>query len=169
MRSLALLLGLLAGCSAFPGLGLGTGGGDAGSSAAGTAPGDGGTGTKGVDCIVEPESGATLCTAVSTCPSLAVDHDVYPHCGFRPGSPRLELACACAGAVCPLGTADTCEQAKKLLNAQSESQVCAQVAEDRCTTKSAAPTTSPSATSTCDKACAGECGGAPGCLKLCGC
>jgi hypothetical protein len=86
----------------------------------------------GIDCIVEPTTGKTLCTGIAACPDVVVDHDVYPNCGFRPGS-TLALECACNGSLCPLGIASTCEEAAKLLAAQSESIVCLQVSEGRCT------------------------------------
>jgi hypothetical protein len=150
------------------------GGGDAGAagttSSASTAAAD--AGAKGVDCITEPETGATICTGISTCPGLAVDHDVFPHCGFRPGGTVLDLECACGAALCPIGVATTCEQAKTFLGNQTEPGVCTQVAEDRCTTKSpnaTNPSPATSAPSTCDKNCASDCAGSPGCLQLCGC
>jgi hypothetical protein len=93
--------------------------------------------TNGIDCIIEPTTGATLCTAVSTCPSIAVDHDVYPNCGFRmksgtTTSTTMILECACNGALCPIGVPTTCEQARKLLADQTEPLVCNQVADGRC-------------------------------------
>ena len=93
--------------------------------------------SNGIDCIVESTTGATLCTAVSTCPSVAVDHDVYPDCGFRmkPGTTTtttMILECVCNGMLCPVGVPSTCAQASKLLSEQTEALVCNQVAEGRC-------------------------------------
>jgi hypothetical protein len=99
---------------------------------------DGGTKpTNGIDCILEPTTGATLCTSVSMCPSVVVDHDVYPNCGFRmksgtTTSTTMILECACNGALCPVGVPTTCAQAQKLLDDQTEPLVCNQIAEGRC-------------------------------------
>lgn len=160
----------VSGCGEFPSLG--GGGGDAGAAASrGGASGgtSGDAGVQGVDCITEPQTGATLCTGISSCPGVAVDHDLYPHCGFRPGGAVLDLECACQTSLCPVGVAKTCDDAKKLLGNQSETTVCAQVAEDRCTGGGVPATSGTSTPSTCDKQCASECGGAPGCIHMCGC
>lgn len=95
------------------------------------------TGAQGADCIVEPTSGATLCTAISTCPTVLVDHDLYPDCGFRmkagtTSATSMILECACSGALCPVGVPTTCAQAQKLLAEQNESLVCNKIAEGRC-------------------------------------
>jgi hypothetical protein len=149
----------------IPGL-EGSGDGGAGSAeSASTTSGD--AGPKGVDCITEPETGATICSGISTCPGLLVDHDVYPTCGFRVGGGALlDLECGCQGSLCPIGVAQTCEQAQALLRDQSESTVCLQVADGRCTKGTQ---TKPPASPTCDKLCAAECGNVPSCLRLCGC
>jgi hypothetical protein len=171
LLAFAVALEILAGCGIVPSLGTG-GDGDAGaasassaSSAAGAAAGDGGA--KGVDCITESLTGSVLCTGISTCPELAVDHDLYPDCGFRPGGAVLDLECACQTSLCPVGVAKTCAEAAALLSRQTESQVCLQIDEGRCT-GGGAPAASP-ADPNCDKACASECGGAAGCIHLCGC
>ena len=146
-------------------------GADAGSGPAAT--GDGGAAAVkalGAGCGIEVTTNTQLCTAISVCPKIAVDHDVFPHCGFRLHGDSLDLECACNGALCPLGSPATCDQAAKLLQGQTELQVCAQVNEGRCTAGTPAPaTTGPSTTNPCDKACASECGGNPQCLKDCGC
>src|SRR6185369_7336982 len=78
--------------------------------------GDAGGAAQGIDCIVEPTTGDTLCSGISLCPGLYVDHDVYPHCGFRPKGNVLDIECACSEEVCPLGVPTTCAQAKQLLD-----------------------------------------------------
>ena len=146
-------------------------GGDAGSA----APSVGGDGSavaakaKGAGCGIETTTNTQLCTAISVCPKIAVDHDLFPNCGFRLHGDSLDLECACNGALCPLGSPATCDQAAQLLQAQTELQVCAQVNEGRCTGGGPAPATSAPPTSSCDRTCASECGGNPQCLKDCGC
>jgi hypothetical protein len=146
-------------------------GADAGAEA-GTSVSSAGAQPEGAGCGAESTTGATLCTAISLCPTLAVDHDVYPNCGFRIRGQAIDLECACSGALCPIGAPATCEQAARLLSGQTELQVCSQVNEGRCTTptpQSTSSSASSSGSSTCDRTCAGECGGDPGCVKLCGC
>ena len=116
-------------------------------------------------CIVDPLSRVTLCTSIALCPGLAVDHDRFPHCGFRKGAGLIDLACFCDNFVCPLGTTLTCGQARDLLATQFELNACLQVNEGRCAPRSATP---PAGTS-CDKNCASTCAGDPGCIRLCGC
>jgi len=177
MRGTKVAVVLLTGAAAAAvagcvGINLGNSG-DAGAAASSAASGsggdagDGGGAAQGIDCIVEPTTGATLCSGISLCPGLYVDHDVYPHCGFRPKGNVLDIECACSEEVCPLGVPTTCAQAKQLLDSQTEPQVCTQVAEGRCTP--GAPTTAGGTSSTCDRTCSSECGGDPSCLKQCGC
>lgn len=151
------------------------GAGASGSGSGGAASGDGADAgaVTGVDCITEPTTSAQLCTGISSCPGLYVDHDVFPNCGFRVKGATLDIECACSGDVCPLGVPSTCEQAKALLSSQTEATVCTQVSESRCTagapSTGGAGGTSGGGSSTCDKACAGECGGEPSCIQGCGC
>ncbi|MFO0668252.1 MAG: hypothetical protein U0235_01320 [Polyangiaceae bacterium] len=173
-RAAAYLAGLvvLFGCGSFPSLGgTGTDGGTGSSGASSSASTAGGAdaGAKGIDCITEGQTGATLCTGISTCPGLAVDHDVFPNCGFRPGGTVLDLECACQTSLCPLGVAKTCDDVKKLLAAQNETTVCTQIGEGRCTGGGAPATASTATHPNCDKQCASECAGAPGCIAMCGC
>jgi hypothetical protein len=145
------------------------GGADDGSAVTG---GDGGVPAtaQGADCAQESTTGATLCTAISVCPNLAVDHDVYPNCGFRIRGMAIDVECVCNGQLCPLGSPTTCDQAAQLLQGQSEATVCTQVDEGRCTGGTPAPAGSAGApASTCDATCRTECAGDPSCLKMCGC
>jgi hypothetical protein len=66
-----------------------------------------------------------------------------------------------------MGTATTCEQARKLLVQQSQALVCAQINEGRCATSQGGR--APTGPGTCDRACASECNGSATCMKLCGC
>lgn len=146
---------------------------DAGSGDAGdAAPAE--AGITGAACGVDSESGANLCRATSMCPSVVVDSQALPHCGFRIKNGAAELVCACGQSICSMGPFTTCSQAAGLLTSQTESQVCVQVAEGRCTENagsSSGTTTSSSGSSspTCDKTCLAECGGGAACAQVCGC
>lgn len=163
----------LSGCDVIPSIGTGSGGSDAGAASSASPAASGGTTAAtsdagaGVDCITESLTGATICTGIASCPNVTVDHDVFPDCGFRPGSGVIDLECACQNSLCPIGVAKTCDEAAALLKDQNETTVCTQVSEGRCT--GGTTTTTPAASSTCDKQCESECGGAPGCISLCGC
>lgn len=156
--------------------------GDSGSATGASPSGDGGGSglvdggaagptAQGADCIVDPTSGVHICSAISICPRVVVNHDVYPNCGWRIHGQALDLECACSGMVCPIGSPTTCDQAAKLLADQSELQVCQQVSESRCTAGPASSSSSGGTppTSGCDATCAAECHNAPSCLRLCGC
>lgn len=168
MRALALTLLLSAGCIDFS-LGQGSKGADGGASASSSSGSDAATdaGPAGLGCGQDPNTGATLCLGISSCPGLTVDTQAYPGCGFRvSGGNAIDLECACNDYVCPLGVATTCAQASKLMADQSQALVCAQIGEGRCTMGT--PVTQPPA-STCDKVCQSECGGDPNCIRACGC
>jgi hypothetical protein len=145
---------------------LGTGGADAGASStpdAGTAA----PAATGAGCTQDLGGGTKLCTYISVCPSLGVDHDQFPNCGFRIRGDTIDLECVCNGALCPMGSPTSCTQAKELLSSQTELGVCQQIAEGRCTSIGGTPDAG--TTSTCDRACAGQCGGDPSCISGCGC
>ena len=106
-----------------------------------------------------------LCTSLDQCPGLAVDHDLYPDCGFRAPSTTIDLECVCGDFLCPVGAVLNCAQAKMLLGDQSEVIACVQQSEGRC-----APRTAPKPGSTsCDSNCRDACAGDINCRKLCGC
>lgn len=140
---------------------------DAGATSSEDAGAVADAGIVGGDCIAL--GGATLCTATSMCPNVLVDHDVYPHCGFRIRGSVVDIQCLCDDMLCPLGSPSTCSNASEMLEAQSESTVCAQVNEGRCAAATTTGGSSSSGSSTCDKSCAAECANDPSCLNLCGC
>jgi len=90
----------------------------------------------GLGCGVDPDTQVTLCLGNATCPTLSVDPDLFPGCGFRiHNDPTvLDLECACYGQICPIGIASSCDQAAALMQDQSQYTVCIQVDEGRCTT-----------------------------------
>lgn len=150
--------------------GAGASGGDGGAATGLVDGGAAGPTALGADCITEATTGVHICSAISTCPKVVIDHDIYPNCGWRIRGQALDLECACSGMVCPLGSPANCDQAAKLLADQTEQLVCQQLNEGRCTAGTATPgSSSGKPTSTCDGVCAGECHNDPSCLRLCGC
>ncbi|MEO8901758.1 MAG: hypothetical protein ABI627_09555 [Polyangiaceae bacterium] len=142
---------------------------DAGASSAGTsgAGGAGSAGTaQGTNCGVDPSSGIALCLGISSCPTVRVDPDQFPDCGYRISGSTLDLECLCGDSLCPMGSAASCLDAKALLADQSAQGVCAKIADGQCTTVTQTPVSS---TSKCDKNCRADCGGDPNCVTLCGC
>jgi hypothetical protein len=147
----------------------GTGSGQSGDagSASGSAASD--AGPTGAGCVEDPESQVILCAQIDTCPNVTVDPDVYPDCGFRlHDGTALDLECLCAGALCPIGVPTTCDDASRLLGAQSSLIVCQQVAEGRCVALAGGGSDAGSSSSPCS-ACAAQCGGTPSCFQACGC
>jgi hypothetical protein len=161
----ALVAASLAGC-VMP-KGSAADGGAAGSN--GGSGIDGGATATGAGCAQDPQTGVTLCAAVSLCPNVVVDTDLYPDCGFRIRGQIIDLECLCSGSLCPIGVATTCAQATQLLAAQNATLVCSQVNEGRCANATPTPAPSGSAGNGCDHACSSECGGDPGCIRSCGC
>jgi hypothetical protein len=156
-------------------LGLGTGaGGDAGpASAAADAATDGGA-PQGSACETDPQWQVTLCGAIDLCPEVTVDPGVYPHCGFHMHDGAVfDLECLCGDALCPIGVPASCDDVKKLLDAQSELLVCQQVSEGRCVSLVQQGSSSGSggggSATTCDRQCESQCGGDPSCIQICGC
>jgi hypothetical protein len=155
---------------------LGTGGN--GVPEAGAPSPEAGTieaGVAGGGCGTEPRSGATLCIATSKCPNVVVDTQAMPSCGFRIQGGVVDLVCGCGTALCPMGAFTTCAEAKTLLSEQTESGVCVQLAEGRCTEGVRATSTSTSSTSSgganpaCDQQCVKACGGGAACASVCNC
>jgi hypothetical protein len=166
MRIPVLLMLLpLASCMQI-GTGTGTGSGTGRSTPlAHMTSGDGGP--MGTHCFQVPGTQTVLCELLDSCPSVQVDQGAFPDCGFRMNSEtRLDLECVCGSALCPVGVPTSCDQARQLLAAQNALIVCEQLAEGRCV--EIAPPDAGRGGS-CDRACAGTCAGAPGCIQLCGC
>lgn len=164
MRGLWLLLLLPLSCLELP-TSTADDAGAAGSSGTG-ASGDAAAAVTGSDCVTDSASRITLCSSVSICGDLAVDHEVYPNCGFRVAGSVIDLECLCDEYVCPVGTALSCVQARQLLLNSTEAAVCVQAADGRCAARA---TTGSTPESTCDDTCAESCANSPSCLELCGC
>jgi hypothetical protein len=168
--------GIVAACLPLGDLGGGAGGGAGGGPPAPAdtlLPSDGGdAGITGENCAVDPVTRVELCTRVSLCPSVAVDHDRFPFCGLRIRGNTFDLTCWCDGWVCPMGTPTTCNEARRLLDTQFESQVCAQVDEGRCTqpqTEGDPVEGPPEGALRCAPDCIQACGGGTACRFACGC
>ncbi|MEI9954067.1 MAG: hypothetical protein WDO74_35095 [Pseudomonadota bacterium] len=138
--------------------------GGAGASGAGSS--SGGASATGTNCGVDPSSGIALCLGISSCPSVRVDPDQFPDCGFRIARGSIDLECLCGDSLCPMGSAASCLDAKALLSEQSAQAVCAGIAEGRC---QVVRQTANRSSSPCDKECRAQCSGVPGCITLCGC
>ena len=141
---------------------------EAGSAGASGAGSSGGAPATGTNCGVDPSSGIALCLGISSCPSVRVDPDQFPECGFRIAGNRLDLECLCGDSLCPMGSAASCLDAKGLLSEASAQGVCAGIAEGRCQVVKQTSQSS-SSSSTCDRDCRAQCSGVPGCVTLCGC
>lgn len=146
---------------------------DAGSGASAArdagAAHDAPSGPTGSGCTGDLGGGLILCTGTSECSGVAVDHDKHPNCGFRVRGTALDIECICDNQLCPLGLPTTCTQATDMLETQTEAQVCQQINEGRCVPIGATGDAGKPSTGTCDKTCAGECGGDPSCIQICGC
>jgi hypothetical protein len=152
------------------------------TATASTATTSSGSVPSGAGCTTDPVSQITLCEESSLCPTIDVDQSILPGCGFRMrNSDVIDLECGCSDSLCPIGVADTCDEALTLLGQQTELSVCQQASEGRCvpltsdagastsTGTSTTTTTTPAASSSCDKTCESECAGEPDCIQLCGC
>lgn len=120
-------------------------------------------------CSGDPGTGVILCSSTASCPSVLIDRDAYPSCGFRPGLGALNPVCLCSGYICPLGSASSCQEAQALIANQTVLQVCSQVSEGRCLATSTASGRMDSGLPACDRDCLRRCGAAPECKTLCGC
>jgi hypothetical protein len=107
-----------------------------------------------------------LCTSIDQCLGLAVDHDVFPDCGFRVPSTSIVLECVCDDFLCPVGTALNCAQAQTLLADQTQLVTCQQENEGRCAPRT---TLTKKGGTSCDTTCAEACAGDFNCRGLCGC
>lgn len=156
--------------------------GDEGASAASsTDAGASDAGFVGGGCGTESSTGAQLCTATTMCPTLVVDTQAMPHCGFRLRNGVPDLVCTCGTSICSMGVFDTCLQAANLLANQTEASVCAQISEGRCLevtpgsapvvdqTKSSSSSSTSSGGTGCDQQCVKDCGGGAACAAVCNC
>ena len=166
MRAVSALLMtlLVSSCLQFGKHGEDGTGADAGN--AGSTGSAGAATTTGTNCGVDPSSGVALCLGISSCPSVRVDPDQFPDCGYRISGNRIDLECLCGDSLCPMGKAASCRDAQGLLSEQSAQAVCAGVADGLCQVVQQAQR---SGKSSCDQECRAQCSGVPGCLSLCGC
>jgi hypothetical protein len=184
-----LLVGLVVACTAqqvLDGVGIGDGSSQD-SGVAVDAGSDADAAVLGASCGVENGTGLILCRATDQCPTVVVDAEAFPDCGYRIRGSVVDLVCACGTQLCSMGVYLTCAQAAQLLTSQTEQAVCQQVSENRCTTvdstssssSSSSSTSSSSSSSTsssgssgkagCDRGCLADCGGGAACASVCGC
>ncbi len=149
-------------------------GSDAGADGAAAATSTATAGTTTADaglsnCATDPITKVTLCTSVAACPSLSINHDVFPDCGYRAVGGSFDIQCWCSGYVCPLGSPTSCADVEQLFEQQSEALVCTQVDQGRCTQPQKTGSTTGGTTTTACQACMQQCGNTPGCKDVCGC
>jgi hypothetical protein len=159
-----LFAATVSGCAAASG-----GGADAGPDGRVSAGDAGDAGQTGSGCGRDGVTQAILCTASSACPRVVVDPDAFPNCGYRIRGPAIELACACDGFICAMGTASTCDDAARLLATQTEMGTCNQVLEGRCEGNGRPAGTGGGVSSLCDRDCLRMCGTNADCKALCNC
>jgi hypothetical protein len=124
----------------------------------------------GIGCATDSTLRITLCTGLTACPGIAVDHELYPDCGFRSAAGAIDLLCVCDQTwICPMGVALSCSQAASVLSEGSEAMVCAQIADGRCTDIRATTPPSSSSDASCDETCRASCASDRACLTACGC
>ena len=143
------------------------GGSDAGAAAASPAQ-DAATGAEAATssgCAHDSVAGVTLCTAVSLCPGLAVDHDLYPHCGFRSRAIRSIWSAFAATTFAPWEPLSAASRPPPCSRRNRSSRSAPRSSEGRCAARSSPPAPATG----CDRTCESECGGSPGCIQACGC
>jgi hypothetical protein len=169
--------GILVACvDVSTGTGNGSGGGTSGTSGTSSTSSvtegtDAAVGVQGTNCTTDQELGIQLCASTTSCPSVVVDNEQFPGCGWRITNGVADLQCDCNGLMCPIGTPTTCAQAASLLQEQTQLIVCQQLGEGRCVppVAPAASSSSSSSGSSCDQNCAADCSNNPSCLQMCGC
>ncbi len=157
----------LSGCALLQALEGGSGGSTTTAAAAG-----GSTPVAGSDCGQDPDTSAVLCLGNNVCPSVTIDTNAYPGCGFRVSGYTVDIECSCSGWLCPLG-ATTCTDAQTKLSAENLGTVCGQMGTGVCVqgtpVTSSSSSSSTSAGGTCDQSCLAGCDGEPICIQTCGC
>lgn len=125
----------------------------------------------GVACVTDPATQITLCNATSLCPTVSVNTQQFPNCGFRTLQPSFDLECICYGNyICPVGLANSCQGIPALFANKALADVCNQVPLGYCTQNAGIPNNGTGgAASSCDQACYSGCVGAPACIVACGC
>ncbi|MES1174676.1 MAG: hypothetical protein ABUL62_10115 [Myxococcales bacterium] len=162
---LTVLLASLCSCLQI-GTPQGADGGNSGTAAGASGSGGASATASGTNCGVDPSSGIALCLGISSCPTVRVDPDQFPDCGYRISGSVIDLECLCGDSLCPMGSAASCLDAKGLLSDQSAHGVCSGIADGKC---QVVKQTSTNVGSSCDKDCRAQCSGVPGCVTLCGC
>jgi len=155
---------------------------DAGSSSAASSSGeDGGAATaatvQGASCT-QLSASISLCLAISSCPNLVLNPQVFPECGFRIHGTAIDPECVCGNYLCPIGVPTTCaEAASEASGDATYDSVCEQSVEGSCLQLNAtgssggsgsSGSSSGSSTSACQQ-CIQSCDNVPSCIDACVC
>ena len=126
----------------------------------------------GVACVTDPATQITLCNATSLCPTVSVNTQQFPNCGFRTLQPSFDLECICFGNyLCPVGSpVSSCQEVSALFASKTLNDICNQVSLGYCAQNTGIPNNGTGgAASSCDQTCYSGCVGAPACIVACGC
>ncbi len=130
------------------------------------------SGATGIACVTDPATQITLCNATSLCPTLSVNTQQFPNCGFRTLQPSFDLECICFGNyLCPVGSpVSSCQDVSNLFAGKTLNDICNQVSLGYCTQNTGIPNNGTGGSaSSCDQSCYSSCVGAPACIVACGC
>ena len=166
-RSLALVAALLAGqACVLPDIS--QNGSDAGAAAP-PAGSDAGATVRGASCTAVTAS-ISLCEFISACPTLSLNPQVFPQCGFRIHGSAIDPECLCQSQyLCPVGAPTTCAEAAKAASGDTTyDSVCQQALTGNCQDLGAATGTGASQSAAC-QACLKNCDNVPSCIDACGC
>ena len=145
-------------------------GADAGAAATSASSDAGGTATvKGATCT-QITSSISLCEFISACPTLSLNPQVFPQCGFRIHGSAIDPECLCQNQyLCPVGTPTTCTEAAQAAGGDTTyDSVCAQALTGHCQDLTAGTGTG-GATSAACKTCIANCDNVPSCIDACAC
>jgi hypothetical protein len=146
---------------------------DSGTAATAAASGDAGATTtvpavQGASCT-QITASISICQYISSCPTLVLNPQVFPQCGFRIHGDAIDPECLCGNYLCPIGVPTTCTEAATLASGDTTyDSVCQQSVEGHCTDLSAAGTTGTMSPSAC-QTCMLNCDNVPACVDACGC
>jgi hypothetical protein len=134
-------------------------GSDAGSAA-----------VQGASCA-RVTSSISLCEFISACPTLSLNPQVFPQCGFRIHGSAIDPECLCQNQyLCPIGAPTTCAEAAQAAGGDTTyDSVCAQALTGHCQDLTAGTGSSSGGTSAACKQCIANCDNVPSCIDACAC
>jgi hypothetical protein len=116
-----------------------------------------------------------LCLYISSCPSLVLNPQVFPQCGFRIYGNAIDPECLCGNYLCPIGSASTCSEAATEASGDTNyDSVCEQSVTGHCldlnaSGSSSSGSSSGSTTNPACQTCVQNCDNVPACIDACGC